>query len=198
MVGEQNKAAMDMVQGMSGSQAGVVQALNNKMTQSLGQITEAESEKNRQLMNEEARMGLQASTVNASAELERQKFNKTMEYEGSIEERNSRLADLQQIGLVTAGNYTDEMKFRATERLANALDETGSYTRYTLLEALRRDPAFKGMSDSALKEFATAYYNSRERTNEKTNVGYAKFGGPRKYTTRLGELSKRKNLNFSK
>jgi hypothetical protein len=202
---EENIAATNLVRSQSGTQAAVSQMFNNKQNANLLKISKQEAEANKGLAAAEQDLSSRVSMFNAGQEMARQEFNKRTEIDEKRYKREERLATLQQFGLVTAGNYTDKKKYEATERLANALDETGSYNRYTLMEALRRDPSFKGMPDSQLKEFATAYYNARERSNEQTNVGGSeknantqKTGGARRYTSRLGELTKRKSLNFSK
>lgn len=201
---DSNVAATNMVRGMSGPQAGVMQALNNSRNAKDLDIRRAETTANVGLIKDEQDRATKVSMFNAQNETERQKFNKETEVSEKRYKREDTLAYMQQIGLVTAGNYKDKMQYDATERLANALDETGSYTRFTLEEALRKDPAFKNMSQRQLKDFASAYYNARERSNEKTNVGGSgnrneqKTGGARKYTSRLGELSSKKSLNFSK
>jgi hypothetical protein len=202
---EENIAATNLVRSQSGTQAAVSQMFNNKQNANMLKISKQEAEANKGLAAAEQDLSSRVSMFNAGQEMARQEFNKRTEIDEKRYKREERLATLQQFGLVTAGNYTDKKKYEATERLANALDETGSYNRYTLMEALRRDPSFKGMPDSQLKEFATAYYNARERSNEQTNVGGSeknantqKTGGARRYTSRLGELTKRKSLNFSK
>ena len=202
---EENVAATNLVRSQSGTQAAVSQMFNNKQNSSMLKIAKQETDANKGLAAAEQDLATRVSMFNAQNETERQRFNKEKEIDEKRYKREDILAYMQQFGKVTAGNYKDKMMYDATERLANALDETGSYTRFALEEALRKDPVFKNMSQKELKEFANAYYNGRERAGEKTNVGGSeknantqKLGGVRRYTSRLGELTKRRSLNFSK
>jgi hypothetical protein len=166
-------------------------------------IAQQEGNINKALIADEQDRAAKVSMFNVQNEVERQKFNRALAKEENQYAREDKLAALQQIGLVTAGNYKDMMMYEATERLADAMQIGGEYTRRKFYEALKSDPAFKGMSAMAIKEFANAYYNLTERPYERTNSNEStrnvqKLGGTRRYTSRLGELTKRKSLKFSK
>lgn len=200
---EENIAMTNMVRNQSGIQAAIGQSFNNKQNASMLKIAQQEGNINKALIADEQDRAAKVSMFNVQNEVERQKFNRALAKEENQYAREDKLAALQQIGLVTAGNYKDMKMYEATERLADAIQVGGEYTRRKLYEALKNDPAFKGMSDSTIKDFANAYYNLTERPYEKTNANESnrnvqKLGGTRRYTSRLGELTKRKSLNFSK
>ena len=74
------------------------------------------------------------------------------------------------------------------------MDDAGSYKRFEYYEQLKKDakdpnhPMY-GKTDAEIKDYASKQYQDW--------VGTAKTGGARKYTSRLGELSKgRKTFNI--
>ena len=102
--------------------------------------------------------------------------------------------------------------FKANERLAKAMDETGSYDRFTLYENLQKEAKNKrsplyGKNEVDLRNMAAGYsklfygdkgivadqFNGQANTQTQTQQ---KLGGARQYTSRLGELTKRSKLRI--
>ena len=100
-----------------------------------------------------------------------------------------------------AGIYRDKRAYDAQERLAKAMDNTGSYERFNIYEQLKKQSKNKnspyyGRSDKDLKRIARNTYlkslDDLDAETAKVESNKKKLGGARKYTSRLGELSKRK------
>lgn len=194
-----------------GAIAALQAGLNNANTNML-KIAKQEQDANKQLAAEEGRLGLQASTSNIENEMRRQMFNKEAR-DNQIKDRyETILGAIDTAASRIAGIVKDDRAYKAQERLAKALDETGSYDRFTILEQLQRESKRKNspyanMNDSELRRIAAAlakdlnpdlYVSStkykkfleEEEKKEKKDKQEAKLGGVRQYVSRLGELNK--------
>jgi hypothetical protein len=193
-----------------------MQSANANTNQQMMQIAKQEQDANRQLAAEEAKLGMQASMFNAEAEQKRQMFNTEFNQGERRYRREDILGALDTGASRIAGIVKDDRAFKADERLANALDETGSYDRFTILEQLnkeakRKNSAYANTTEAERRRIAAAmhkelnpegYVGKSEYTKlqeEKDKLqkekekaekeGKAKFGGARQYVSRLGQLS---------
>jgi hypothetical protein len=190
---------------LSAMMAAGTQAAKNQLA-----IAQSESEANKQLAAEEARLNLQASMANQEMGLKRDMFNREFFDKQRNYKREEILGALDAAAERTAGIYKDNKLFAAQERLAKALDETGSYDRFTIYEELKKqskekDSPYYGKTDVELRAMAASYATSiygdldyyryvADKEGKGSGEGNkegdkAKLGGVRKYTSRLGELS---------
>jgi hypothetical protein len=193
-----------------------MQSANAKTDQQMMQIAKQEQDTNRQLAAEEGKMGMQASMFNAENQQKTQMFNKEFNQKERQYRREDLLGALDTGAARIAGIVKDDRSFKAQERLANALDETGSYDRFSILEQLnqeakRKNSPYYGTTETERRRMAAAmhkelnpegYVSKSEYTKlqeEKAKIqkekeelekaGKAKFGGARQYVSRLGQLS---------
>lgn len=194
-----------------GAIAAMQAGLNNANTNML-KIAKQEQDANKQLAAEEGRLGLQASTSNIENEMRRQMFNKEAR-DNQIKDRyETILGAIDTAASRIAGIVKDDKAYKAQERLAKALDETGSYDRFTILEQLqveskRKNSPYANMNESELRRIAAAlakdlnpdlYVSStkskkfleEEKKKEEENKQEVKLGGVRQYVSRLGDLNK--------
>jgi hypothetical protein len=197
------------IEGTNAGPAALIGKLANssKLQQNMLQIQEEESKINTAIQNKEAELGQRASEFNAQQAMEasaataenRQRaseslqkakmFNKQLELNEKQYKREEFFGALDQAATRIAGIYKDDRSYKSQERLANAMDDAGSYQRFQYYEDLKKqakDPQseFYGKTDKELKDYAADQYNQY--------IGKAKTGGTRRYTSRLGELSKGK------
>jgi hypothetical protein len=195
-----------------------MQSANSKTDQQMMQIAKQEQDTNRQLAAEEGKMGMQASMFNAETEQKRQMFNTEFNQKERQYRREDILGALDTGAARIAGIVKDERSFKADERLANALDETGSYDRFTILEQLnkeakRKNSPYANTTEAERRRIAAAMHKElnpegyvgkseytklqeeknklqkeKEEKEELEKAGKAKFGGARQYVSRLGEL----------
>jgi hypothetical protein len=197
------------IEGTNAGPAAIVGKLANssRLQQNMLQIQEEESKINTAIQNKEAELGQRASEFNAQQAMEasaataenRQRaseslqkakmFNKQLELNEKQYKREEFFGALDEAATRIAGIYKDDRSYKAQERLANAMDDAGSYQRFQYYEDLKKqakDPQseFYGKTDKELRDYAADQYNQY--------IGKAKTGGTRRYTSRLGELSKGK------
>jgi hypothetical protein len=212
---ERNTVAVkNAIQNTNAGPGGIAAMLaaNSKQNQQMLDIANQEQRANRQLAAEEARLGQQASMANAEqsqrasiANIQNQLAVNQANLAASIQEARLKIDEkrykreeifgaLDTAAGRIAGIYKDDRSDKAQERLANAMDDAGSYQRFQYYEDLKKqaknkDSEFYGKTDQELKDYAAKQYLDY--------VGTAKTGGARKYTSRLGELSKgRKTFNI--
>jgi hypothetical protein len=193
-----------------------MQMANTKTNEQMLKIAQQEQDSNRQLASEEGKMGMQASMFNAENEQKRQMFNTEFNQKERQYRREDILGALDTGAARIAGIVKDDRAYNAQERLATALDETGSYDRYSILEQLNREARRKnspyyGTTETERRRMAAAMhkelnpegyvglaeYNKlqaekaklEKERQEAEKQGKAKFGGARQYVSRLGELS---------
>jgi len=188
-------------------------ASNRKLDEQMLKIAKQEQDANKELAGKEAQLGQAASQFNAENELKRQMFNTDFKQKERQYKREEFMGALDTAMRNIAGIVKDDRAFKSQERLAKALDETGSYDRFTILEQLqkeakRKNSPYAGMSESELRRIAAAIgreinpegyvsateYASLKSENEKLKKdkeesGKAKYGGARQYVSRLGQLN---------
>jgi hypothetical protein len=188
-------------------------ASNRKLDEQMLKIAKQEQDANKELAGKEAQLGQAASQFNAENELKRQMFNADFKQKERQYKREEFIGALDTAMRNIAGIVKDDRAFKSQERLAKALDETGSYDRFTIYEALekeakRKNSPYAGMSQSELRRIAAAIgreinpegyvspteYASLKSENEKLKKekeesGKAKYGGARQYVSRLGQLN---------
>jgi hypothetical protein len=210
---ERNTVAIkNAIQNQNAGPGGIaaMMAANSKQNQQGLEIANQEQRANRELAGEEARLGMQASMANAEmaqranmANVQNQlAVNQSNLEAGNQEARlkidEKRYKDERTLGVLDTASgrianiYKDYKSYEAQERLANAMDDAGSYKRFEYYEDLKKqakdkDSEFYGKTDKELRDYSAKQYNDY--------IGTAKTGGirkTRKYTSRLGELSKGK------
>jgi len=192
--------------------AGANTALNSQMLK----IAQQEQDANKQLAAEEGKLGMQASMFNAETGMKRDMFNAELSKDERRYSREDTLGALNAAARGVAGIVKDERAFKADERYANAIDDTGAYDRFTTLEQLqkeakRKNSPFYGKTEAELRRISAAMYKElnpegyvskseytklqeenakmKKEQEEAAKKNKAKFGGARQYVSRLGELS---------
>jgi len=188
-------------------------ATAGKTNEQMLKIAKQEQDSNKQLAAEEAKLGMQASMFNVENEQKRQMVNADMRIAEKKYKREEILGTLDAAATRITGIVKDDRMFKANERLAKAMDETGSYDRFTLYEQLQKEAKNKrspmyGKTETDLRNMAAGYsklfygdrgivadqFNGQAQTN--TTQNQQKLGGARQYTSRLGELTKRPKLRI--
>lgn len=214
-------ATRNAIQNTNAGPGGIaaMMAANSAQNNQMLTIANQEQRANRELAGDEARLGMQASMSNAEmsqranmSNMQNQLAVNQANLEASIQEarlkidekrykREDILGALDTAASRIAGIVKDNKSYKAQERLAKAIDNTGSYDRFTVYEEIKKESTKKGSpyygkTDVELKKIASDTYNELlgkmggEAEEKKT-------GGKRKYTSRLGELSKgKKSFNI--
>jgi len=215
---QQNVAYKNAVLGQNAGPASLVamQSANTKTNQQMLTIAQQEQDSNRQLASEEAKLGMQASMFNADTDQKRQMFNAEFNQGERRYRREDILGALDTGAARIAGIVKDDRAYKSDERLARALDETGAYDRFTILEQLnkeakRKNSPYANTTEAERRRMAAAmhkelnpegYVGKSEYTklqeekdklqkekDEAEKKNQAKFGGARQYVSRLGQLS---------
>lgn len=187
-------------------------ATAGKTNEQMLKIAKQEQDSNKQLAAEEAKLGMQASMFNVENEQKRQFANADLRIAEKKYKREEILGTLDAAATRITGIVKDDRMFKANERLAKAMDETGSYDRFTLYEQLQKESKNKrsplyGKNETDLRNMAAGYsklfygdrgivadqFNGQANTQTQTQQ---KLGGARQYTSRLGELTKRPKLRI--
>ena len=213
------KNAIQNTNAGPGGIAAMMAANSSQNNQNLT-IANQEQEANKQLAAEEARLGQQASQFNAEtaqranmANVQNRLAVNQANLEAGIQEsklkidekrykREEILGALDTASSRIAGIVKDEKSYKAQERLAKAIDNTGSYDRFTILEQLEKESKNKnspyyGKTDVELKKIASDTYNEVIGKMGLEGEQNAKNGG-RRYTSRLGDLNRGRNKrNFN-
>ena len=215
---QQNVAYKNAVVNQNAGPAALVamQSANTKTNDQMLKIAQQEQDSNRQLAAEEGKLGMQASMFNAETAQKGQMFNAEFNQGERRYRREDILGALDTGAARIAGIVKDDRAFKAQERLATALDETGSYDRFSILEQLnkesrRKNSPYYGTTEAERRRMAAAMhrelnpegyvgkseYNKLQEEKDKlqkekeeaAKQGQAKFGGARQYVSRLGQLS---------
>jgi hypothetical protein len=218
---QQNVAYKNAVLGQNAGPASLVamQSANTKTNQQMLTIAQQEQNQNRQLAAQEASLAMDASKFNADTDQKRQMFNTEFNQGERRYRREDILGALDTGASRIAGIVKDDRAFKADERLANALDETGSYDRFSILEQLNKEAKRKnfpyyGTTETERRRIAAAMHKElnpegyvgkseytklqeeknklqkeKEEKEKAEKEGKAKFGGARQYVSRLGQLS---------
>mgnify|MGYP000903177023 CR=1 FL=1 len=215
---ERNTVAIkNAIQNTNAGPGGIaaMMAANASQNEQGLKIANQEQEANKQLAAEEARLGQQASQFNAEtaqranlanvqsrlavnqANLEAGIAEAKLKIDEKRYKREEILGALDTAAARIAGIVKDEKSYRAQERLAKAIDNTGSYDRFTIYEQLqkeakKKDSPYYGKSDAELRKISSNTYNEVLGRMGLEGEETAKTGGSRKYTSRLGELSRNK------
>ena len=187
-------------------------ATAGKTNEQMLKIARQEQDSNKQLASEEAKLGMQASMFNVENEQKRQMVNADIRVNEKKYKREEILGTLDAAVNRITGIAKDDRMFKANERLAKAMDETGSYDRFTLYEQLQKEAKNKkspmyGKNEVQLRDMAAGYsklfYGDRgivadqfDGQNSSQTQTQQKLGGARQYTSRLGELTKRPKLRI--
>ena len=187
-------------------------ATAGKTNEQMLKIAKQEQDSNKQLASEEAKLGMQASMFNVENEQKRQMVNADIRVNEKKYKREEILGTLDAAVNRITGIAKDDRMFKANERLAKAMDETGSYDRFTLYEQLQKEAKNKkspmyGKNEVQLRDMAAGYsklfYGDRgivadqfDGQNSSQTQTQQKLGGARQYTSRLGELTKRSKLRI--
>lgn len=185
-------------------------AVNAKLNEQLLKIQDADSKANMQLRAKEAELGQAASTTNAQMALQAasqtaenlqrasENLQKAKIFNAQMEMTEKQYADERKIGALDktvrdiAGITGDVLSYRAQERLAKVMDETGSYDRFKIKELMDNDPAFANLTKDQKNKIAA------QMDAQSKGAATSQLGGPRRYTSRLGDLNRGKNKrNFN-
>ena len=186
----------------------VMTNLAAKTNEQIGKIADTTNKANIERKGRESQINAEISRGNQQAALEAAKASKMMQLDQNkyVDERN--LAVIDTLASRIANIDKDTRNYKLQKDIARALDETGAFGRYEILDQLRKmakdknSPVY-GMSEGELRGIASVYgedyglsgivVKDKENKNKEDNK---KLGGiGRKYTSRLGELtSSRKTL----
>ena len=182
-------------------------ATNSKLSDQMLQIASQEQRANLQLAAEEARLGQQASQFNVESGLKSDamradiaQFNKKLEVGEKQYKREERLGALEAGVRGAAGIYRDQLQYKAQDRLARAVDETGSYDRFDFIEKALKDRKKKsspyyGMSEYDITQIAAERFpvnvvaEAPKKPKESKEADNKKKGGVKRYVSRLGQLN---------
>lgn len=220
---ERNTVAIkNAIQNTNAGPGGIAAMMAANASQNNQNLTIAnqEQEANKQLAAEEARLGQQASQFNAEtaqranmANVQNRLAVNQANLEAGIQESKIRIDEkrykreeilgaLDTASSRIAGIVKDEKSYKAQERLAKAIDNTGSYDRFTILEQLQKESKNKnspyyGKTEAELKKIASDTYNEVIGKMGLEGEQNARNGG-RRYTSRLGDLNRGRNKrNFN-
>ena len=116
-----------------GGMVNLVAALSKKQQGDL-KLANAESEVNKSLASEEAKMAQQASTTNATLGLEAGQYAAGLAREQIKDRREEKLGALDAAADRIAGITGDVLDYKGQERMARAIGRDGVYTREQLME----------------------------------------------------------------
>jgi hypothetical protein len=206
-VAKSGTAVRNFISSNNTGPGGIIAAMtaNKDMNEQLLNIASKESEANKARTAEEAKLGMQASMFNAEQDLKRQginadinQFNKKLEVGEKQYRREEIMGAIDTAVSRVAGVVKDERMYKATERLAKALDQTKSYDRYEVYEKFVKEKKKKGspfanMSDYELRLMAAAIVGETTVVPPSGKEGEEggdnkKLGGVKKYVSRLGDL----------
>jgi hypothetical protein len=175
-------------------------ATNSKLNDQMLQIADQEQKANLGLAAEEARLGQQASQFNVEAGLKSDamradiaQFNKQVEIGEKQYKREERLGALEAGVRGATGIYRDQLQYKAQDRLARAVDETGSYDRFNFVEKALKDRKKKtspyyGLTEDEILNIAAEKYPVNIVAPQPKPKEEKQKGGVKKYVSRLGQL----------
>jgi hypothetical protein len=166
-----NRAMMNQASG-PGSVAAMLAAGEGAREQNL-RIASQESTANKQLMGEEAGMNANIAAQNAGRMQEAAMFNARQLQERDTNQYDQRLLNRQLRADTLTGVGRDFMSYRAQERLADAVDDTGSYLRFVgdrAINLLNQDPSAKQQLSNEITQGET----TKAPTVKQKSGGYIK------------------------
>jgi hypothetical protein len=181
-----------------------MQSVASKTADEIAKISQRQDQENRAIKNAEAQIAAEVAGRNQAAQLETSKANMMADINQNqyMDERNLGVAEALGKGL--AGMSMDQRKLDMQYKIARGLDKTGSLNRYEIMEQLRKQaknpesPVYQ-KSESELQEIASELgYKVIEVVADDQETKKRLGGMGRKYTSRLGDLSTKRNTTAKK
>jgi len=176
-----------------------MQSVASKTADEIAKISLRQDAENRAIKNSEAQIAAEVAGRNQAAQLETSKANMLADINQNqyMDERNLGVAEALGKGL--AGMSMDQRKLDMQYRIARGLDKTGSLNRYEIMEQLRKqaknpESSVYQKSEAELQEIASELgYKVIEVVADDEGTKKRLGGMGRKYTSRLGDLSTKRN-----
>jgi len=175
-----------------------MQSVATKTADEISKISLRQDAENRAIKNSEAQIAAEVAGRNQAAQLETSKANMMADINQNqyMDERNLGVAEA--LGKDIAGMSMDQRKLDMQYRIARGLDKTGSLNRYEIMEQLRKQaknpesPVYQ-KSEAELQQIASdlGYKVVQVLADDKEEKRFGGMG--RKYTSRLGDLSTKRN-----
>jgi hypothetical protein len=175
-----------------------MQSVATKTADEIAKISQRQDTENRAIKNAEAQIAAEVAGRNQAAQLETSKANMLADINENqyMDERNLGVAEALGKGL--AGMSMDQRKLDMQYNIARGLDKTGSLNRYEIMEQLRKqaknpESSVYQKSEAELQQIASdlGYKVVQVLANDKEEKRFGGMG--RKYTSRLGDLSTKRN-----
>ncbi len=176
-----------------------MQSVATKTADEIAKISQRQDQENRAIKNSEAQIAAEVAGRNQAAQLEASKSNMMADINQNqyMDERNLGVAEALGKGL--AGMSMDQRKLDMQYSIARGLDKTGSLNRYEIMEQLRKQaknsesPVYQ-KSEAELQQIAADLgYKVVEVLADDPETKKRLGGMARKYTSRLGDLSTKRN-----
>ena len=178
-----------------------MQSVATKTADEISKISQRQDTENRAIKNAEAQIAAEVAGRNQAAQLEASKSNMMADINQNqyMDERNLGVAEALGKGL--AGMSMDQRKLDMQYSIARGLDKTGSLNRYEIMEQLRKQaknpesPVYQ-KTEAELQQIAAdlGYKVVEVLADDPDNKREKRLGGmARKYTSRLGDLSTKRN-----
>lgn len=202
-------AANKFIQNQSAGPAAIAaqMAMNEKQRAGNIEIASQEARANTQAAAQEELGNLRASQFDAANVARARQFNALSQNQRDQNEYEKRMLAFNQLGTNLAQYSNDLRSYRAEDRMAEASQISGEFTRQKYLEQLRnqsrrRNSPYSGMNDTQLREIAaqmvagapTANQQDQQRVNAivgATNTAAAqqKRGG---YIKKMGKVKRKR------
>ena len=208
-------AANKFIQNQSAGPAAIAaqMAMGEKQRQGNIDIATQEARQNKELASTEALANLRASQFDATNVAQARQFNALAQNQRDQNEYEKRMLAFNQLGTNLAQYANDLRSYKTEDRIAEASQIAGEYTRQKYLEELRRQAKRKksdyyGMNDTQLREIAAQMvqgaptYNQQDQQRVQAVVGAAnaiqgntqqpeqqKRGG---YLRKMGKIKRRR------
>jgi hypothetical protein len=176
-----------------------MQSVASKTADEIAKISLRQDAENRAIKNAEAQIAAEVAGRNQAAQLETSKANMLADINQNqyMDERNLGVAE--SLGKGLAGMSMDQRKLDMQYRIARGLDKTGALNRYEIMEQLRKqaknpESSVYQKSEAELQEIASELgYKVIEVVADDPETKKRLGGMGRKYTSRLGDLSTKRN-----
>ena len=176
-----------------------MQSVATKTADEIAKISLRQDAENRAIKNAEAQIAAEVARGNQAAQLETSKANMLADINQNqyMDERNLGVAEAFGKGL--AGMSMDQRKLDMQYYIARGLDKTGSLNRYEIMEQLRKqaknpESSVYKKSEAELQQIASDLgYKVIEVVADDEETKKRLGGMGRKYTSRLGDLSTKRN-----
>ena len=176
-----------------------MQSVATKTADEIAKISLRQDTENRAIKNLEAQTAAEVAGRNQAAQLETSKANMMADINQNqyMDERNLGVAEA--LGKGISGMSMDQRKLDMQYKIARGLDKTGSLNRYEIMEQLRKQaknpesPVYQ-KSEGELQQIASELgYKVVEVLADDPETKKRLGGMGRKYTSRLGDLSTKRN-----